>query len=108
MYDINQECQLTIKVASNEIVTITFEDFDVEPTIMPETTTWPDNCAHDHLSLHDGNSINSPIIKSKLCGDISNVSTMVSTGNVMTLHFSTDGTITRKGFKIRASATRGK
>ena len=48
---------------------------------------------------------------SKLCGENGvsiNVSTMVSTGNVMTLHFISDGTTSLKGFKIRASATRGK
>ena len=106
-YDISTDCQLTIKFATNAIVSITFEDFYVE-------SCWMCNC--DYLAVHDGNSISSPIIGLKdndqrrkgLCGYSPKGTTINSTGNVMTLHFFSDSRSPKTGFKIYADAIIGK
>ena len=94
-YDINKDCQLVIKFATNAIVSLTFEDFNVEDD---------STCGYDYLALHDGNSIISPIIGSKLCGTGPAGMTINSTGNVMTLHFVSDSSVTVTGFKIYADS----
>ena len=88
-----------ITFATNAIVSLTFEDFNVESH---------SSCSWDYLAVHDGNSINSPIIGSRLCGTSPAGTTMNSTGSSMTLHFVSDSTQTRTGFKIYADAVIGK
>ena len=88
-----------ITFATNAIVSLTFEDFNVESH---------SSCSWDYLAVHDGKSINSPIIGSKLCGTSPVGTTMNSTGNVINLHFVSDGSATRTGFKIYADAVIGK
>ena len=94
-----KECQLMIKFATNAIVSLTFEDFNVE---------YDYNCRWDYLAVHDGSSISSQIIGSKLCGTSPVGTTMNSTGNVINLHFVSDLFVTKTGFKIYADAIIGK
>lgn len=94
-YDSSKDCQITIRFATDEIVSIKFETFNVESH---------SKCHYDYLALHDGSSISSPIIGSKLCGTGPAGTTMQSTGNVMTLHFHSDRSQTRTGFNISANA----
>ena len=84
-----------IEFAIDAIVSLTFEDFNLE------------DC-YDTLSLHDGNSISSPMIGSKLCGTIPAGTKINSTGNSMTLHFVSDSSGPKTGFKIYADAKIGK
>ena len=97
-YDNSKECQLTITFATNAIVSLTFEDFNVEVD---------SSCDYDYLALHDGNSISSPIIGTKLCGTIPAGTTMNSTGNVITLHFYSDDSVSATGFRIKADSIIG-
>ena len=56
--------------------------------------------------MYDGDSTDSPIIGSKLCGSVLDIGIgkkVVSTGNVMTLHFHTDYSVTESGFKVIAN-----
>ena len=98
-YENSKECQLTITFATNAIVSLTFEDFNVE---------YDYNCRWDYFAVHDGSSISSQIIGSKLCGTSPVGTTMNSTGNVINLHFVSDGSVTKTGFKIYADAIIGK
>ena len=61
-------------------------------------------CKYDYLAIHDGNDTDSPMIGPKLCGTSPAGTTLKSTGNVMTLHFHTDNTGVRSGFRIFAEA----
>ena len=60
------------------------------------------SCLYDYLEVRDGDSINSNLIGSKLCG--TNLPGRIeSTGNAMTLKFHSDGSVVRPGFKITTS-----
>ena len=98
-YDNSQDCQVTIRFASDEIVRITLEEFDVE-------SHW--RCDNDYLIAHDGSDTTSPVIGSKLCGTGLKGEMIDSTGNVMTLSFHSDTSTTKTGFKVYAMAAKGK
>ena len=90
-YENGLHCQVTITLKDS--VLIDFEDFEVED--------WND-CAADWLEVRDGDTFNSTMIGSKLCGsDIPQP--MKSTGKSLTLVFISDGTGVGKGFSIRTS-----
>ena len=101
---------MTITFATDTLVSITFEDFDVN-WCNPE-------CSCDYLAVHDGNSTSSPIIglsqnelnqgMKGLCGTTPKGTTIKSTGNVMTLHFISSEQYGGSGFKIYADAIIGK
>ena len=94
-YDNDLDCQLTIKFEPDQIVSVTFESFDVE---------LEDRCEWDYLAIHDGNSTESPMIGYKLCGKGPTGTTIKSTGNQMTIHFFSDEIETRTGFKLTTKA----
>jgi len=108
-YDDGMNCQLTVRFAANEIVAITLDEFDVEDGSL---------CNYDYLTLYDGDTTSSRIIDkefhhfefhhsetiiSRLCGYSARGKTFKSTGNVMTLFFKSDDSVTRPGFKIYAN-----
>ena len=94
-YGKNKDCRVTIRFATDHMVAIRFEKFDVEHNRT--------NCGFDYLAVHDGDSTGSPMIGSKLCGTSPLGTTLQSTGNVMTLHFHSDGFGGKYGgFKIYA------
>ena len=102
-YDATKNCQLTIKFDSNETIAITFVAFNVF------TGSWDTNCKRDdYLAIYDGNSTNSPIIGSRLCGTNPSGTTIMSTTNQMTLHFHAKCCNARnaRGFKLYANAAR--
>ena len=94
-YNNSEDCEVTIRFSSDQKVNITLEKFYVEshPT-----------CVYDFLAIYDGDSTNSPIIGSKLCGKIDTEKSILSTGNVMTLHFHSDSSQTRTGFRVHSYA----
>ena len=95
-YDNSKNCQTTIRFAVDQVVYITFEAFAVEAH---------STCYFDYLEIHDGDTISSPILGSKLCGIGTHVGTTIqSTGNAMTILFSTDSSATEGGFKLVANA----
>ena len=55
---------------------------------------------YDWLEVHDGDNANSPLIGSTLCG--SNIpQTIVSSGNELFVHFTSDGYVPSTGYQIR-------
>ena len=95
-YPNGKDCQTTIRFAVDQIVTVTFEAFAVEAH---------STCAWDYLAIYDGDSTNSPMIGSKLCGIGTHVGTTIqATGNAMTILFHTDNVVRESGFKLVANA----
>ena len=93
-YDNSQDCTLTIRFSATQIVSITFEAFEVEDG-------W------DYLKVFDSNNTYEAQIGSTLDGDTDDVpvgTTIQSTGNVMTLRFKSDSAVNKAGFKIIANA----
>ena len=98
LYDNNLDCQVTIRFAESPAVLIEFEQpFSIESS--------GNRCPWDYLEVHDGPSASSSLIGPKLCGNLDPVPTPIqSTGNSMTLVFHTDSSVTRSGFRIRATS----
>ena len=94
-YGNSKNCQIKIRFAADQVGSIRFEEFDVESH---------STCNYDYLAVHDGDSTDSPLIGSKLCGTSPAGTTLQSTGNVMTLDFHSDSSQARSGFKIHADA----
>ena len=88
-YERNKDCQVTVKFAEGQRVAIKFDDFELDYS-----------CTKDYLEVRDGVTSNSTLIGSKLCGS-QNPGVIESSGNSMTLRFHSDGTLVRRGFKIR-------
>ena len=97
-YDSNKDCQLKIRFSPNQKVSIKFDAFDVEPH---------STCQYDFLAIYDGETTDSPILATKFCGANSAGTSLQSTGNTMTLHFHTDSSVTKSGFKIKVSISSG-
>ena len=93
-------CQLTVRFAADEIVAITLDEFDVDDE---EKSIFYSPCYYDHLTLYDGDTTSSRIIDKALCGRSARGKTFKSTGNVMTLFFKSDNSVTRPGFKLYAN-----
>jgi len=58
------------------------------------------SCPYDHLTIYDGPNQGSPLLK-KLCGFTAPTTPIVSSGNTMTLVFTTDGSVVFNGFKAQ-------
>ena len=92
-YEHSKDCEITVRF--HKRVRITFLDFQVEQST---------SCGYDYLTIFDGPTSSSSQIGSKLCGIQDPVPAPIqSTGNSMTLIFHTDGSVTRSGFKLRAT-----
>ena len=60
--------------------------------------------SYDWVEVHDGSSMDSPIIGRKRCGSHhSMLESIVSTTNELLVHFHSDYSVTRQGFKILAT-----
>ena len=95
-----RDCQITIRFASDEIVSVTLQEFDVESH---------STCKYDYLTAYDGRDINTwNQIGSKMCGSRPEGMIINSTRNIMTLHFHSDHTGSGSGFKAYANAIKGK
>ena len=92
-YDNNKDCRLTIGVRVGKLVLLRFEAFQVQ-------YGWSD-CQYDYLEIRDGNSNNSSLIGSRLCGT-SLPNAILSTGNSLTFKFYTNYGTTDTGFNITA------
>ena len=90
-YGNNRDCQVSIRYSGNQTVVIRFEAFTVESH---------SSCNYDYLAVHDGSSTSAPMIESKICGTSPAGTRMVSTGNIITLHFHSDSSRSRSGFQI--------
>ncbi|XP_041477095.1 extracellular serine proteinase-like [Lytechinus variegatus] len=87
-YDNSDECTFTLQGKSNETVTLSFTDFDVEDH---------SSCNFDALEIYEGVDDTGPL-RTKLCGS-EIPRTMRSFTNAFHLKFTTDSSVTRTGFR---------
>lgn len=82
-YNANVDCTSIVQAGPDEVVTITFTDFNLESN---------SNCRYDYVRLYDGSTL-----RQTFCGT-SFSSFTTSPGNDLRLEFHSDGSIQRKGF----------
>ncbi|XP_039593742.1 adhesion G-protein coupled receptor G6 isoform X18 [Polypterus senegalus] len=78
-------CKWTLQAPVGFIIQITFLDFELEET---------PKCIFDNVTIHNGKD------ELTFCGLTLNKSTLNSTGNSMTVTFSTDFSIQKRGFNV--------
>ena len=98
-YGNNKDCQLKIRFFANQTVSVTLDTFDVQ---------FHPSCQYDFLAIYDGETTDSPMLATKLCGPNAAGIPIQSTGNTMTLHFHSDSSMTKSGFKLHVSAGKKK
>ncbi|XP_046392545.1 cubilin-like [Ischnura elegans] len=89
-YSHNVNCQWIIRVPIGERVKIIFTRFNVEDSR---------GCRFDFVEIRDGNDETSPLM-SRLCGNIV-PRPLVSSGNTIMIQFTTDASVSGKGFHLR-------
>jgi len=88
-YPNNQRVVNTISVPEGSNIELTFTALSIEAE--------GGSCPYDHLTIHDGSTQNdSKLIE--ICGFTLPASSVVSTGNAMTLVFVTDGSVVFTGY----------
>ena len=86
-YPNNHENTETIRVEEGLVIALKFTAFDIE---------YHSDCSYDHLMIEDGDGTT---LMGKKCGDILPAD-IVSKSNVVQLHFSTDGSVTKSGWSV--------
>uniref|UniRef100_A0A8C6WU56 CUB domain-containing protein n=1 Tax=Neogobius melanostomus TaxID=47308 RepID=A0A8C6WU56_9GOBI len=87
-YPENRECVWYIRTAASSSITITIYEFDVE---------FHPNCNYDVLEVFGGPDLQAPQL-AKLCTTTSNPMQISSTGNTVTVRFTSDVYISGRGF----------
>merc|ERR1711942_505097 len=82
-YENNLDYSVTISARAGQVVKITIVDMDIE---------YSSSCRYDYLELGDSST--------RLCGSDKAGYEWTSAGNVVTVSFHTDSSITKKGFKL--------
>ena len=91
-YPNNHENTETIRVEEGLVIALKFTAFDIE---------YHSDCSYDHLMIEDGDGTT---LMEKNCGDALPAD-IVSSSNVVKLHFSTDGSVTKSGWSVEWKAT---
>ena len=86
-YPNNARCRFEIRVPSDRIIKLTFEEFQLES-------------GYDKVQIMEMRS-GSIVRVAELTGSGNSGRTLVSTGNVFIVMFTSDGSVTRKGFVAR-------
>nr|XP_014268202.2 cubilin [Maylandia zebra] len=87
VYEPRMNCLWTIEMPVNKAVNLTFDSFELE------TST---TCRYDYVRVYDGDNMNFPLVGT-FCGT-SVPASFISSGNFLTVHFVTDGSVQRRGF----------
>uniref|UniRef100_I3KD12 Cubilin n=1 Tax=Oreochromis niloticus TaxID=8128 RepID=I3KD12_ORENI len=87
VYEPRMDCLWTIEMPVNKAVNLTFDSFELE------TST---TCRYDYVRVYDGDNMNFPLVGT-FCGT-SVPASFISSGNFLTVHFVTDGSVQRRGF----------
>ncbi|CAO2585469.1 Tolloid-like protein 2 [Lemmus lemmus] len=87
-YPSRKECTWNISSTAGHRVKITFNEFEIEQH---------QECAYDHLELHDGTDSLAPIL-GRFCGS-KKPDPVVATGSSLFLRFYSDASVQRKGFQ---------
>ena len=88
-YDNNQNCSWKIIASRGERIYLFILDIDIERGT---------NCPHDYIEIQNGYFALTGVI-GRLCGTSQN-STIVSYQQNLIVRFVTDGSVTRKGFRL--------
>ena len=90
----NVDVSTTITVANAKSITLTINEFDIEPGS-------GSNCDYDYLAFYDGIDASATLINaSTYCNTTGNPVTISSTGNSITIFHHADQEINQAGFKI--------
>uniref|UniRef100_A0A3Q0RSD3 CUB domain-containing protein n=1 Tax=Amphilophus citrinellus TaxID=61819 RepID=A0A3Q0RSD3_AMPCI len=89
-YPNSQSCKWIMQAPTGFIIQLSFLDFDLEEA---------QGCIYDRVVVNTGNT------EVKFCGLTANGLTLNSTGNEMTLSFTADFSVQKKGFKVCAQYT---
>ncbi|XP_030578077.1 adhesion G-protein coupled receptor G6 [Archocentrus centrarchus] len=84
-YPNSQSCKWIMQAPTGFIIQLSFLDFDLEEA---------QGCIYDRVVVNTGNT------EVKFCGLTANGLTLNSTGNEMTLSFTADFSVQKKGFKV--------
>jgi len=91
----NTDASITIHAAGADQITLTIEEFDVEPGS-------GSTCDFDYLAFYDGSSTSSSLINSTFyCNTNGNPGTITSSDEYITIRFYSDGGLNLAGFKIQ-------
>ncbi|XP_076146859.1 cubilin [Alosa pseudoharengus] len=93
MYEYNLNCVWTIAAATNKVLNLTFSTFELESD---------STCRYDYVKVYDGDSVSYPLVGT-FCGNIIPAS-FASSGNFLTIHFVSDGSVNRRGFNATYTA----
>eukprot|EP00057_Strongylocentrotus_purpuratus_P007249 XP_011661723.1 PREDICTED: deleted in malignant brain tumors 1 protein [Strongylocentrotus purpuratus] len=86
-YDDDSSCDFVFKASEGEVITVTFNDFELEAA---------SGCGYDVLEIYDGPSSSANLL-GEFCGTDS-PGIVTSSGNDMFIRFTSDSSITRTGF----------
>uniref|UniRef100_A0A672HTS6 Cubilin (intrinsic factor-cobalamin receptor) n=1 Tax=Salarias fasciatus TaxID=181472 RepID=A0A672HTS6_SALFA len=86
-YEQRMNCLWTVEMPINNAVNLTFSSFDLETS---------SDCRYDSVKVYDGDNVNFPLVGA-FCGN-STPAPFVSSGNFLTIHFVTDGSVQKRGF----------
>ncbi|XP_037817925.1 cubilin homolog [Lucilia sericata] len=90
-YSNNERCAWIIRTTPTHILNVTFTKFDVEGN---------DDCTHDWLQIHDGNSLASQLI-GRFCGnDLPLGGNILSSHHLLFFWFRSDNATNRPGFEM--------
>ncbi|CAH1775241.1 unnamed protein product, partial [Owenia fusiformis] len=93
-YADGRHCEWTITVPLGNIVRVKFHDFELENC---------GDCGCDYLAIYNGASTDATRLLGKYCGTAMPPD-FRSTGSQIRLVFRTDGSVTRKGFRLSFSS----
>ena len=96
-YPNNFDCIYTVAAAQGEVISLDIEDLILEPS--------KHMCNFDYLMIYDGKDMKSPLLRT-FCGR-AYPETIYSSGNSLTLQFSTDDDGRMKGFMIKYKIVKG-
>ncbi|KAM6900418.1 cubilin [Xenentodon cancila] len=86
-YEPTMNCIWTIEMPVNRVINLTFTSFELESS---------STCRYDYVKVYDGDNMNFPLVGT-FCGT-SIPTFFISSGNFLTVHFVTDGSVQRRGF----------
>lgn len=86
-YEPWMDCVWTIEMPVNRAINLTFNSFDVEDSY---------SCSYDYVQVYDGDSVHFPLVGT-FCGT-SIPSFFLSSGNLLTVRFISDGSVQKAGF----------
>ncbi|XP_037517650.1 cubilin [Rhipicephalus sanguineus] len=87
----NANCTWTIEAFTGHNISIAFSFFELEHD---------NNCTFDYVEVNETDSDGHPKRLGRFCGQISLPSTVVSSKNIVTVQYVTDGSVSSRGFRL--------